>query len=115
MRAGSLPSYFLVATIINRADIIAVNLRNSIGDDLTLFEHTRAVRLNYGSAAIDVDNETGKTIALAVNQTIDCSVCIVCKAQQFSQAIGIADFFYPEIGAAIEPVERKNAHRNRTF
>ena len=115
MRTGALPSYFLIATVIDSTDFISINFRYRIGNDLTLFEHTRAVRLNYGSAAIDVDNETGKAITLAVYQTIDCSVCIVCKTHQFSQAIGIADFFYPEIGAAIEPVERKNAHRNRTF
>ena len=84
LRAGALSSYLLVASVIDSADFITIYFHNSIGNDLTLFEHARAVGLNHCSVAIDVDDETRQAIAFAVYQPINRCVGIIRKTQQLS-------------------------------
>ena len=78
--------------------------------------HADRVGLHHGSVAENVDNQAGKSISLAVYETID-AVCIGIdvELQGFSHTIGFAQASYPKMMVDWLITEGKNAHGDGTY
>ena len=109
----SLEGQCCLAFVIDVLDPVAHHNDELRGYTVTFNMYAHAMRLHYGSLAIDIDDKSRHVVALAVYEAVCVVVRVIHDADGATHVEGRLEFAVPEVVVDLFIVEREHSHGYR--